>query len=202
MAATLWKNRVVSGCYRLCLFITQQSNCGQWYWYMCIYRATQQSNCGQWDWYMCIYRATQQSNCGQWDWYTGVYLPCNTAEQLWTVGLVHMCVFTVQHSRATVDSGTGTCVYLPCNTEQLWTVGLVHVYLLCSTAEQLWTVVLVHMCVFSMQHRNCGQWYWYTRVYLSIPCNTATVSDTDTRVYLLCNRAALDSLLVNGASIL
>lgn len=130
-----------------------------------------------------------------------VCLPCNTAEHLWTVGLVRVCVFTVQHSRATVDSGTGTCVYLPCNTEQLWTVGLVHVYLLCSTAEQLWTVVLVHMC-FSMQHRNCGQWYWYTRVYLPIPCNTATASGTDTRVYLLCNRAALDSLLVNGASIL
>ena len=97
---------------------------------------------------------------------THAYLPCNTAEQLWTVGLVHMCVFTVQHSRATVDSATGTCVYLPCNTEQLWTVGLVHVYLLCSTAEQLWTVVLVHTCVFTntVQHSNY-QWYWHTCVF-------------------------------------
>ena len=132
--------------------------------------------------HMRIYRATQQSNCGQWDWYTCVYLLCNTAEQLWTVRLVHVCIYRATRSNCG-QWDWYMCIY--CAAQQS------------NFGQWYW-----YTCVFSMQHRNCGQWYWYTRVYLPIPCNTATTSGTDTHEYLLCNRAALGSLLVNGASIL
>ena len=158
MAATLWKNRVVSGRYLVCLFIT-----------------TQHSNCGQWDWYTCVFtvqhsRATVDNATG-----TRVYLPCNTAEQLWTVGLVHVCIYHATQSNcgqwdwymcsycATQQSNFGqwywyTCVYLACTTETVdngtgthlciyhakpqLSVVLTHVCIYCAT-EQLWTALLM-----------------------------------------------------------
>ena len=104
-------------------------------------RATVDSGTGT---QVCIYHATQQSNCGLWDWYTCVYLPCNTAEQLWTVGLVHVCIYRATRS---------------------------------SCGQWDW-----YMCIYcAAQQSNFGQWYWYTCVYLA--CNTETVdSGTGTHV--------------------
>lgn len=138
---------MVSGCYLLCLFITQQSNCGQWYWYTCVFtvqhsRATVDSGTGT---HVCIYCATQQSNCRQCDWYMCVFTVQHGATVDSGTGT---CVFTVQHSRATLDSGTGTRVYLACNTETVDSGTGTHVCIYQYHATQQLPVVLTHVCIY------------------------------------------------------